>query len=220
MPLNVPVTIHLPPIDRSFTVHTDRQRWSAEQLAAAPDGRAALEAAVREGVRKAASTCAYAQLTAPDIETAAHPDGSVTMTGRVLCDEAECHAAAQRHHFDAAESIEAKAAADWAAEKDLGIPAGKLRVVQQRARTGHDRRQRRAALLSVLAGVLCAVAGGAMGQYDYTKPEGTSPGTNIDVWIWSNVDSLCTHLAFPAVLAGALLVLFGFGRLTLTRVTK
>ncbi|ORT54652.1 hypothetical protein [Streptomyces sp. CB03238] len=218
MPLNVPVTITVPPIDRSFTVHTDRQRWSAEQLAAEPDGRAALEAAVREGVRKAASTCAYAQLTEPDIAVAEHPDGSVTMTGRVLCDETDCHAAAQRHHFDAAESIEAKAAAEWAAQKELDFAPGELGVVQERALSGHDRRQRRAAFGFLLVGVLCAAAGGAMSQYDYTKPEGTSPGTNINVWIWTNVDSLCNHLAFPAVIAGTLLVLYGFVRLAVTNV--
>ncbi|WP_455355907.1 hypothetical protein [Streptomyces sp. SYSU K217416] len=215
MPLNVPVTITLPPLDRSFTVHTDRQRWSAEQLAVEPDGRAALEAAVREGVRKAASTCAYAQLTEPDIDTAAHPDGSVTMTGRVLCDEADCHAAAQRHHFDAAESIEAKAAADWAAEKDMGIPAGKLRVVQQRVRSDHGRRQRRVSLLFVLVGVLCAAAGGAMGQYDYHRPEFAS-GSSFTVWIGEDFDAICNHLAFPAIVAGTLLVLFGFVRLAVT----
>lgn len=134
MPLNVPVTLTVPPIDRRFTVHTDRQRWSAEQLASEPDGRAALEAAVREGV---------------------------------LSDD--------------------------------------------------DRRQHRASFGFMLVGVLCAAAGGAMSQYDYTKPEGTSPGTNINVWIWTNVDSLCDHLAFPAVVAGTLLVLFGFGRLALTK---
>lgn len=216
MPLNVPVTLTVPPIDRRFTVHTDRQRWSAEQLAAVPDGRAALEAAVREGVRKSAATCAYAQLTAPDIAVAAHPDGSVTMTGRVLCDEADCHAAAQRHHFDAAESIEAKAAADWVAQKELDLAPGELAVVQERVTTGHDQRQRRAALSFMLVGVVCAAAGGAMSQYDYTKPKGTSPGTNISVWIWTNVDSLCNHLAFPAVIAGALLALYGVARLTVS----
>ncbi|MBD0844240.1 hypothetical protein [Streptomyces sp. TRM68416] len=213
MPLNVPVTLTVPPTDRSFTVHTERQRWSAEQLAAEPDGRAALEAAVREGVRKAAATCAYAQLTEPDIDTAAHPDGSVTMTGRVLCDEADCHTAAQRHHFDAAESIEARAAADWVAQKELDLAPGELTVVQERVATGHDRRQRRASFGFVLAGAVCAAAGGAMSQYDYTKPEGTSPGTSINVWIWTNVDSLCNHLAFPAVIAGTLLVLYGVARL-------
>ncbi|NGO40649.1 hypothetical protein [Streptomyces ureilyticus] len=218
--LNVPVTLTVPPIDRSFTVHTDRQRWSAEQLAAEPDGRAALETAVREGVRKAASTCAYAQLTEPDIDTAAHPDGSVTMTGRVLCDEADCHTAAQRHHFDAAESIEAKAAADWVAQKELDLAPGELAVVQERVLTGHDRRQHRASFGFVLIGVLCAAAGGAMGQYDYHKPKGASPGTNVSVWFWENVDSLCNHLAVPAVVAGTLLVLFGFGRLAVTNATK
>lgn len=216
MPLNVPVTLHLPPIDRSYTVHTDRQRWSAEQLAAEADGRAALEAAVREGVRKAAP-CAYAQLTEADVTVTENPDGSVTMVGRVLCDEAECHTAAQRHHFDAADSIEARAAADWAAEKDMGLAPGELRVVEERVRTGHDRQQRRASYSFVLVGVLCAAAGGAMSQYDYHKPKGTSPGTNINVWIWTNVDSLCNHLAFPAVIAGTLFVLFGFGRLAVTK---
>ncbi|MFF4173685.1 hypothetical protein [Streptomyces sp. NPDC001744] len=221
MPLNVPVTITLPPIDRSYTVHTDRQRWSAEQLAAEPDGRAAQEAAVREGVRKAASTCAYAQLTEPDIDTAAHPDGSVTMTGRVLCDESDCHSAAQRHHFDAAESIEAKAAADWVAQKELDLAPGELAVHQERVRTGYyDKRdQRRASLGFVLVGVLCVAAGGGMGQYDYTKPKGTSPGTNINVWIWTNVDSLCNHLAFPALVAGTLLIMFGVCRLAITNAT-
>ncbi|WP_331718750.1 hypothetical protein [Streptomyces sp. NBC_00212] len=216
MPLNVPVTITVPPIDRSFTVHTDRQRWSAEQLAAAPDGRGALEAAVREGVRKAASTCAYAQLTEPDIDTAAHPDGSVTLTGRVLCDESDCHAAAQRHHFDAAESIEAKAAADWVAQKELSLAPGELKVVQEHLRTGRDQQQRRLSFLFVLAGVLCAAAGAAMGQYDYHRPESAS-GSSLTVWIGENVDALCNHLAFPAIVAGALLVLFGFGRAALTK---
>ncbi|KUF17357.1 hypothetical protein [Streptomyces silvensis] len=219
MPLNVPVTITLPPIDRQFTVHTDRQRWCAEQLAASPDGRAALEAAVREGVRKAAPACAYAQLTAPDIETAAHTDGSVTMTGRVLCDESDCHAAAQRHHVDAAESIEAKAAADWVAQRELGPAPGELGVVRKRVLSSADRRQRRASFGFVLVGVLCVAAGGAMGQYDYTKPAGTSPGTSIGVWIGTNADSLCNTLALPAILAGALLVLFGPGRLV-TDTTK
>ncbi|MFD0253649.1 hypothetical protein ACFVGX_22345 [Streptomyces sp. NPDC127113] len=220
MPLNVPVTITVPPIDRSFTVHTDRQRWSAEQLAAEGDGRAALEAAVREGVRKAASACAYAQLTEPDIAVATHPDGSVTMTGRVLCDEGDCHAAAQRHHFDAAESIEAKAAADWVAQKELDLAPGELGVVQERVLSDEDRRQRRASFGFVLAGVLCTAAGAGMDQYDYTKPAGTSPGTDVNVWFWTNVDSLCNTLAFPAVVAGALLVLFGFGRLVVTNTAK
>ncbi|QHC33871.1 hypothetical protein [Streptomyces sp. HF10] len=212
MPLNVPVTITLPPIDRSYTVHTDRQRWSAEQLAAEPDGRAAQETAVREGVRKAASTCAYAQLTEPDIDTAAHPDGSVTMTGRVLCDEDDCHAAAQRHHFDAAESIEAKAAADWAAEKDMGVPAGELRVVQERVRTAPRRQRRRASLAFMAVGLLCVAIGVVMSRYDYTKPAGTSPGIDIDVWIWTNVDSLCNHLASPLTIAGALIAFYGVVR--------
>lgn len=121
MPLNVPVTITLPPLDRSYTVHTDRQRWSADQLATVPDGRDFMERAVRRGVREAALSCAYAQFTPAVIVTDPHPDGSVTMTGRVLCDNKDCHTAAQRHHLDAAEAIEAKAAAEWAFEKDLGL---------------------------------------------------------------------------------------------------
>ncbi|MFD8415486.1 hypothetical protein ACFV2Q_27615 [Streptomyces sp. NPDC059650] len=213
MPLNVPVILGLPPVDRAFTVHANRQRWSAEQLAAEPDGRAALETAVREGVRKAASTCAYAQLTEPDITVEEPPDGSVTITGRVLCDEKDCHASAQRHHFDATDAIEAKAAADWAAQKELDLAPGEVEVVLRSVRTDFDRRQRRASLTFCLIGVLCMGAGGAMGQYDYTKPEGTSPGTHIDVWFWQNVDSLCNHLAFPAVLAGTLLFMFGVVRI-------
>ncbi|MEV6147055.1 hypothetical protein [Streptomyces sp. NPDC051992] len=222
MPLNVPVTLTTPPIDRRYTVHTERQRWSAEQLAAEPDARTALETAVREGVRKAASTCAYAQLTEPDIDVAEHPDGSVTMTSRVMCDEADCHAAAQRHHFDAAESIEAKAAAEWVAQRELDFAPGELAVYQERVRTGYydKRQQRRASIGFVLVGVLCAAAGGAMGQYDYTKPKGASPGTDFTVWIAQNVDSLCNHLAFPAVVAGTLLVLFGFVRLAITNNTN
>ncbi|MFE4829816.1 hypothetical protein [Streptomyces sp. NPDC056672] len=216
MPLNVPVTLTTPPIDGRYTVHTDRQRWSAGQLADHLDGRAALEAAVRTGVRKAASTCAYAGLTEPDIDTAAHPDGSVTMTGRVLCDESACHTAAQHHYFDAAESIEAKTAADWVAQKKLDLAPGELGVVQERVRTGHERRQRRGSLGFVLVGVLCAAAGGAMSQYDYTKPKGTSAGTNISVLIWTNVDSLCDQWAFPAVIAGTLLALYGAARLAVS----
>ncbi|MBX7471228.1 hypothetical protein K1Y80_34790 [Streptomyces sp. MAG02] len=219
MPLNVPVTLTTPPIDRRYTVHTDRQRWSAEQLADQPDGRAALEAAVREGVRKAASTCAYAGLTEPDIDTTEHPDGSVTTTGRVLCDEDDCHSTAQRHHFDAAESIQAKAAADWVAQKELDLAPGELAVVQKHFLSDHDRRQRRASLGFMLAGVLCTAAGAGLGQYDYTKPAGTSPGTNLIVWIWTNVDSLCNTLAYPAIVAGTLLILFGVVRLAVTNAT-
>ncbi|WP_327332961.1 hypothetical protein [Streptomyces anulatus] len=214
MPLNVPVTLTTPPVDRRYTVHTERQRWSAGQLAAEPDGRAALESAVRAGVRKAASTCAYAELTGADIAVAEHPDGSVTMTGRVMCDEADCHAAAQRHHFDAAEAIEAKAAADWAAQKQLDLAPGELRVVQERVLTDHDRRQRRASLGFVLVGVLCAAAGGTMGQYDYHRPEFGS--ASFTAWIGESFDAVCNTLAFPAVVAGTLLVLFGFGRLAIT----
>ncbi|WP_433407067.1 hypothetical protein [Streptomyces sp. CA-146814] len=222
MPLNVPVTLTTPPIDRRYTVHTDRQRWSAEQLADQPDGRAALETAVREGVRKAASTCAYAQLTEPDIDLAEHPDGSVTMTGRVLCDEADCHAAAQRHHFDAAESIEAKAAAEWVAQKELDLAPGELAVHQEHVRTGYydQQEKRRASYGFMVVGVLCTAAGAGMGQYQYTKPEGSSPGTDIRVWFWQNIDSLCNFLAFPMVVAGALLVMFGVVRLAITDNTQ
>ncbi|PKV82723.1 hypothetical protein [Streptomyces sp. TLI_146] len=62
-----------------------------------------------------------------------------------LCDECDCHIAAQRHHFDAAESIEAKAAA-WAAQKELDLVPGELGVVQERVLSGHDWRRRRASL--------------------------------------------------------------------------
>lgn len=219
MPLNVPVTLTTPPTDRSFTVHTDRQRWSAEQLVAVPDGRAHMERAVRRGVRETALSCTYAQFTEADIDTAAHPDGSVTMTGRVLCDEDDCYSTAQRHHFDAAESIQAKAAADWVAQKELDLAPGELAVVQERVLSGHDRRQFRASLGFMLAGVLCVAAGAGMGQYDYTKPASASPGTNPIVWIWTNVDSLCNHLAFPALVAGTLLILFGGARLAVTNAT-
>lgn len=219
MPLNVPVTLTLPPVDRAFTVHTDRQRWTAEQLEAVPDGRAFMERAVRRGVREAALSCAYAQFTSADVVTVPHPDGSVTMTGRVLCDEKDCHIAAQRHHFDDADSIEAKAAADWVAQKELDLAPGELDVVQKRVSTDFDRRQRRASLGFCLIGVLCAAAGGAMSQYDYTKPEGTSPGTHIQVWLWQNVDSVCNHLAFPAVIAGTLLFMFGVVRLAVHNAT-
>ncbi|MFJ2774396.1 hypothetical protein [Streptomyces sp. NPDC087300] len=75
MPLNVPVTLALSSAERAFTVHSDRQRWNAGQLAAAPDGRAALEAAVRAGVRTAASTCVYAGLSEADIDIDERPDG-------------------------------------------------------------------------------------------------------------------------------------------------
>ncbi|MEW1632238.1 hypothetical protein AB0387_33565 [Streptomyces sp. NPDC089173] len=219
MPLNVPVTLTTPPIDRWYTVHTDRQRWSAEQLADQPDGRAALETAVREGVRKATSTCAYAGRTEPDIDTTEHPDGSVTTTGRLLCDEADCYSSAQRHHFDAAESIQAKAAADWVAQKELDLAPGGPAVVQKRFLSDHERHQRRASFGFVLAGVLCTTAGAGMDPCHYTKPAGTSPGTNSIVWFWTNVDSLCNTLAFPAVFAGTLLIMFGVGRLAVTNAT-
>ncbi|MFE7658106.1 hypothetical protein ACFU6M_35415 [Streptomyces bottropensis] len=219
MPLNVPVTLTLPPVDRSFTVHTDRQRWSAEQLATVPDGRDFMERAVRRGVREAALSCAYAQFTPAEVVTDPHPDGSVTMTGRVLCDEKDCHTAAQRHHFDDAESIEAKAAADWVAQKELDLAPGELDAVQKRLSTDFDRRQFRASLGFMVIGMVCVTAGGAMSQYDYTKPEDTSPGTHISVWFWQNVDSVCNHLAFPAVVAGTLLFLFGVVRLAVRNAT-
>ncbi|MEU6850413.1 hypothetical protein ABZ901_10870 [Actinacidiphila alni] len=38
--------------------------------------------------------------------------------------------------------------------------------------------------------------------------------------VGTNVDSLCNTLTFPAVVAGALLVLFGFGRLVVANATQ
>ncbi|MFF8387774.1 hypothetical protein ACF053_29610 [Streptomyces kanasensis] len=216
MPLNVPVIIHRSPRDRAFTVHTDRQRWSAGQLAARPDGRAALEAAVREGVREAAPTCAYTQLTEPDIGVTAHADGSVTMTGRVLCDATDCHAAARRHHFQAAESMEAKAATEWAAQKELPPGPGEHVVVQKRVLTDHDRRQRRASLGYVLVGLLCSAAGAGMSQYDYHRRPDIAPGDSFLSLSGENFDAICNFLTLPALLAGLLFLLFGFTRLALT----
>ncbi|MEU4266083.1 hypothetical protein [Streptomyces sp. NPDC025273] len=221
MPLNVPVTLTTAPIDRRYTVHTNRLRWSAEQLATEPDGRTALETAVREGVREAASTCAYAQLTDPDIDTAEHPDGSVTMTARVMCDEADCHAAAQRHFFDAAESIEAQAAAEWLAQKELDSAPGELAVYQEHTRTGYydKRQQRRAPIGFMLGGVVCVGAGAAMGQYDYHRPEFAS-STSFTAWVGENAEALCNHLAFPAIVAGILLYIYGFARLAVPNNTN
>ncbi|MGW4951555.1 hypothetical protein [Streptomyces parvulus] len=196
MPLNVPVTLTVSPVDRQLTVHTDRQRWSTEQLAAVPDGRAALETAVREGVRKAASACAYAQLTAPDIAAALHPDGSLTMTGRVLCDEPDCHTAAQSHHFDAAEAIEARAAAEWVAQKELDFAPGELEVVREHVRAGRRREPRRASLGLMLTGLLCVAGGVSMSRYDYHRPESAST-TSLMVWLGENFDAICSHFASP-----------------------
>jgi hypothetical protein len=213
MPLNVPVTLTVAPIDRSFTVHTDRQRWSADQLAAEPDGRAALEAAVREGLSKAASTCAYAGLAEADIDTAEYPDGSVAMTGRVLCDEAECHAAARRHHFDAAESIEAKAAADWATHRELDVAPGQSTVEQERHLSSlrdRERQERRLATRLVI-GILLGGAGAAMSLYDYHRPNFAS-SPNFSVWMGENFDAICNHLAQPVLVLGVVVVLVAIGR--------
>ncbi|MFE9679757.1 hypothetical protein ACFYO5_37615 [Streptomyces sp. NPDC006259] len=108
---------------------------------------------MREGVRAAAPACPYAALTEADIATTEHTDGAVTMTGRVLCDEAECYAAAKQHPFDAAESAEARAAADWAGEKDMDLAPGGLRDLEQHLQTDERKRVLRA---RVLIGVLCA----------------------------------------------------------------
>ncbi|MET9206780.1 hypothetical protein ABZW38_16725 [Streptomyces bacillaris] len=221
MPLNVPVAITVPPTNQTFTVHTDRQRWSVEQLAAAPDGRAAQVEAVREGVRRAASTCTYAQLTQADYETVTHPDGSVTVTGRVLCDEADCYAAAQRHHFDDAEKIEAKAATDWLAGKKLSLPRPEeIRVKQVHVLSEDQMHQHRSALRFLIAGLLCTAISGALSLVDYTKPEGTSPGNHITVWVWTNVDSLADFLTPFVLLGGIVLIGIGAVRLATLRSVK
>ncbi|MEU9535853.1 hypothetical protein AB0D00_26540 [Streptomyces sp. NPDC048213] len=216
MPLNVPVTLTTPPIDRRYTVHTDRQCWSAEQLAAGPDGRAVQEAAVREGVRKAAPACAYAQLTEPDIAVAETPDGSVTMTGRVLCDEGDCYTAAQRHRFDAVESAEAAAAADWVAQKEFGRAPGELVVIQERGLKDEDRRQRRATRGFMLAGLYCVAVGVGMARYDYHRPKVVS-GDSFTVLLGESLEAVFTHLASPLVVAGALIALYGIVRNVTTK---
>lgn len=76
------------------------------------------------------------------------------------------------------------------------------------------RDQRRAPIAFLVAGVLCVAAGAGMIQYDYTKPE-LAPSNSITVWFWQNVDSLCNLLAYPTVLAGTLLVMFGIVRLAI-----
>ncbi|MFZ3476031.1 hypothetical protein ACODT4_44375 [Streptomyces sp. 2.9] len=205
MLLNVPVTITLPPLDRSYTVHTERLRWSTEQLAAVPDGRAHMERAVRRGVREAALSCAYAQFTEADITVTDYPDGSIAMLGRVLCDEAKCYTAARQHHHDAAESIEAQAAAEWAAEKDLGLAPGSLRAEKQR-RTGWTFEQRRF-LARTLFALIVTAAGVAMSTYDYQRPDGLSGGS-MSASIGRQADEMCNFLAFPTITAGALLLLF------------
>ncbi|MGA5578362.1 hypothetical protein ACPCK9_26505 [Streptomyces koyangensis] len=218
MPLNIPV-ITRSPTSRRYTVHTDRQRWSAEQLAAVGHGRTVMEWAVRRGVREAALSCLNANFTPADIIVDEHPDGSVAMTGRVLCDGSDCHTAAQRRHYDAVEAFEAKTATEWAA-KELNLAPGKVRVVQERVLPGRDRHRLRVPLGFVLAGAFCATAGGLMGRYDYAKPEGTSPGSDIEVWVGQNANSLFTQLANPSIVAGLLLVLYGIVRLLITKTTK
>ncbi|MFF3958775.1 hypothetical protein ACFYY1_37065 [Streptomyces sp. NPDC001890] len=214
MPLNVPVTITLPPIDCSYTVHTDRQRWSADQLAAEPDGRGALEAAVREGVRKAAPACAYAGLTEADVTVTEHPDDSVAMVGRVLCSEAECHVAARRRHLDAAEAIEAKTAADWAAEKHLGLAPGDIQAGKPRSR-GMSFRER-ALLARMLMGVVLGVVGGLMGQFDYERPASAS-SASLTVLMGEKADKFCDVMAFPTVVAGVIVFVFALVRHQLNR---
>lgn len=55
----------------------------------------------------------------------------MSMVGRVMCDAAECYASAQRHHFDTAEAIEARAAAVWAWEKTMSTAPGELKAVHK-----------------------------------------------------------------------------------------
>jgi hypothetical protein len=206
MPLNVPVSLIGFPRATRYTVHTDRQRWSAERLAAEPEGCAALEEAVRAGVRTAAPACAYAALTEADVVLAEHPDGSVGIVGRVLCDEAQCYDAAQRHRFDVAEDVEAKTAARWATQKDAGLTPGQLQVTQHVWAERHVRHMR-VLFRQGLVGVLLATVGGVMGQYDYRRPV-LAPVSSVTVWLGENADALCNHLAFPLIVAGALVVLY------------
>ncbi|MFJ2774397.1 hypothetical protein [Streptomyces sp. NPDC087300] len=138
----------------------------------------------------------------------------MAVTGRVLCDEAVCHDAATRHHFDAAEEVEARAAAHWVAQKERRA-AGEFDVALKPLRAGRDRRQRRTTLLLIMAGWLCMAAGAGMSQYDYHRPEFVR-GTGIAVWIGENADAVCNHLALPAVVVGGLLTLVGFGRFAST----
>ncbi|MFD9453475.1 hypothetical protein ACFWBC_10340 [Streptomyces sp. NPDC059985] len=216
MPLSVPVTITLPPIDHSYTVHTDRQRWSADQLIVETDGRAALENAVRENVRKS-STCVFAGLTEADISVTEHPDGSIAMVGRVLCDEADCHTAARRHHLDAAEAIEAKAAADWAAEKHLGLAPGGLRAEKRRSGWTF---QERTLFARMSIGIILTAVGAAMSTYDYQRPDNLSGGS-LSAVFGQQADKTCNLLAFPTIVAGALFVLFAvISHVTTTRTSK
>ncbi|MFF6903331.1 hypothetical protein [Streptomyces hydrogenans] len=213
MPLNVPVTLTLPPLDQPFTVHADRQRWSPERLAAEPDGRAALEAAVRAGVRSAAAACAYAGLTEPEITVTEHPDGSVAMTARVLCDEPECHAAAGGRAFDTTESAEARACADWAAEKQLGLAAGGAARHRDHtlARTLERARRRRAGRGLMLVGGVMAAAGWPMSEYDYQRPADL-PGNGLSAYLGENLGQFCDTLGNPLLYAGIAVFFYGFVR--------
>ncbi|MEV7297133.1 hypothetical protein AB0N79_36780 [Streptomyces microflavus] len=209
MPLNVPVLLTLTPLDRSYTVHTDRQRWSPGQLASAQDGRAELEAAVREGVRQAAPACAVAGLTEAEMTVSDYPDGSVAMVGRVMCDAAECYASAQRHHFDTAESIEARAAAIWAGEKTMSAAPGELKAVLKDDQSGHRNRARWA--LELIGGSLLAGVGILLGRWHYERPALASGG-ELTVWVGEKFAQIANAAAYPLVSVGVVLVVLGIVR--------
>ncbi|MBK3583206.1 hypothetical protein JHN49_05550 [Streptomyces sp. MBT57] len=209
MPLNVPVLLPLTPLDRSYTIHTDRQRRSPGQLASAQDGRAELEAAVREGVRQAAPTCAVAGLIEAEMTVSDYPDGSVAMVGRVMCDAAECYASAQRHHFDTAESIEARAAAVWAGEKTMSAAPGELKAVLEDEHSGRRNRARWA--LELIGGSLLAGVGMLLGRWHYERPALASGG-ELTVWVGEKATVFANAAAYPLVSVGVVFVLLGIVR--------
>ncbi|WP_331726088.1 hypothetical protein [Streptomyces sp. NBC_00470] len=208
MPLNVPIA--MAPSDTTYTVHSERQRWSVDQLAATPNGMAALETSVREGVRAAASACVFAGLTEAHITVTEYPDGSVALVGRVLCDETACHTAALRHYLDAADEIEALAAACWAEGQGLADTAATGPSAESKQGGGWSH-QEVLQLGRTLLGVLLGASGWAMSQYDYHRPHGPAVG-DLTVAIGQVVDEVCSLLAMPLMVCGALILIHAFVR--------
>jgi hypothetical protein len=104
MPTSVPLG---PPDSNLFTVHLERIRWDAAELAQHGSGsRAALTAAARESLRSSFGCFAVTLLEA-DTFVIEQDDGSAEATARVLCDSDVCAAAAEPYEVNSDGEVEA-----------------------------------------------------------------------------------------------------------------